>query len=169
MKKIIINVDTKIIEEKQRKNRKVTEHSKWEYDNITIEEEIKLVTTCLQNNEGKQETFLIQQIKNKLSSYRSQDKTKKIYNEDKFINILQTLKLLEKQNHLCYYCKECVKLLYSSVREPKQWTLERMDNDFGHNFDNVSIACLNCNLRRRTMYHGRFTATQEIKNVVKIG
>ena len=42
-------------------------------------------------------------------------------------------------------------------------------SDFGHNFDNVSIACLNCNLRRRTMYHGRFTATQEIKNVVKIG
>ena len=76
---------------------------------------------------------------------------------------------MEKQNHQCYYCKECVKLLYSSVREPKQWTLERMDNDFGHNFDNVSIACLNCNLRRRTMYHGRFTATQEIKNVVKIG
>ena len=51
----------------------------------------------------------------------------------------------------------------------KQWTLERIDNGMGHNKDNVEIACLLCNLRRRTMYHERYVFTKQMMNVVKIG
>jgi len=60
-----------------------------------------------------------------------------------------------------------VHILYENVREPLQWTLERIDNDFGHNKNNVEIACLNCNLRRRTMYHERYLFTKELSIVKK--
>ena len=69
----------------------------------------------------------------------------------------------------CYYCKENVNVLYEIVREPKQWTLERLDNSFGHNHDNVVIACLNCNVRRRTMYHERYVFTKQLNIVKKDG
>ena len=62
----------------------------------------------------------------------------------------------------CYYCKEPVQLIYEFVREPKQWTLERIDNARGHNRDNVEIACLRCNLRRRMMHHERFIFTKQL-------
>jgi hypothetical protein len=61
-----------------------------------------------------------------------------------------------------------VQILYEYVRESNQWTLERLDNDFGHNKGNVEIACLNCNLRRRTMYHERYLFTKELSIVKKI-
>ena len=164
------NNSTKIIPPKQQKSRKVTEMKKWNFDNITMEEEKELIIECRKPvSQVKSTEFLKQQIKNKLSSYKSQDKQKQLFSETEFINLQQTIELLEESQHKCFYCKEPVKLLYANVREPKQWTLERLDNDHGHNYGNVKIACLNCNLRRRTMYHERFSTTQEIKNVVKIG
>ncbi len=164
------NNNTKIIAPKQQKSRKVTEMKKWNFDNITMEEERELIIECRKPiSQIKSTEFLKQQIKNKLSSYKSQDKQKQLFSESEFINLQQTIELLEESQHKCFYCKEPVKLLYANVREPKQWTLERLDNGQGHNYGNVKIACLTCNLRRRTMYHERFSTTQEIKNVVKIG
>ena len=69
---------------------------------------------------------------------------------------------------ICYYCKERVQIMYEFVREPKQWTLERLDNDFGHNRNNVAIACLHCNLRRRTMAKERYLQTKEMTKIVKL-
>jgi hypothetical protein len=68
----------------------------------------------------------------------------------------------------CYYCRKKVKILYEYVREEDQWTLERIDNKRGHNNDNVEIACLSCNLRRRTMYHERYVFTKQM-NIIKTG
>jgi len=53
-------------------------------------------------------------------------------------------------------------VLYKSVREPKQWSVERINNDYGHNKNNVTIACLSCNLSRRTMYHERYRFTKQL-------
>jgi hypothetical protein len=62
----------------------------------------------------------------------------------------------------CFYCKEYVNIIYEPIREPKQWSLERIDNTYGHNVDNVTIACLSCNIRRRTMYHERYVFTKQL-------
>ena len=62
----------------------------------------------------------------------------------------------------CYYCKDNVQLIYEFVREPKQWTLDRIDNSHGHNRNNVEISCLRCNLRRRIMHHERFVFTKQL-------
>ena len=66
----------------------------------------------------------------------------------------------------CFYCQKLVYVLYDNVREPRQWTLERIDNKFGHNMDNVVISCLSCNLKRRCIYHERFLFTKQL-NIIK--
>ena len=40
----------------------------------------------------------------------------------------------------CIYCSEEVFILYERVRETKQWTLDRINNDIGHNSGNLVIA-----------------------------
>ena len=70
---------------------------------------------------------------------------------------------------ICFYCKEPTNILYEYVREPKQWTIERLDNTYGHNCDNIVIACLSCNLRRRTTHFERYLSTKRIcAGVVKL-
>ena len=48
------------------------------------------------------------------------------------------------------------------VREPFQWTLDRIDNDDNHNKDNVVIACLDCNLKRRRRDADKFYFTKNL-------
>ena len=64
---------------------------------------------------------------------------------------------------MCYYCNSRVFVWYTNVREPKQWTLDRIDNHNGHNVDNVKIACLACNLKRRTTDHVRYKYTKDVR------
>jgi hypothetical protein len=109
------------------------------------------------------------QIQNKVSSYKMQDIQKHKYDDDKFVDLNFVIQLLHEKSLKCFYCKESVYLFYNFVRENKQWTLERIDNGVGHNKDNVEIACLLCNLRRRTMYHERYVFTKQMMNVVKLG
>lgn len=113
---------------------------------------------------GSGELFDIikKQIHTKIQGYKSQDVAKGIYNEDAFIDIGTATRLLCESDLTCFYCKNHVKVLYKMVREGCQWTLERIDNGQGHNKNNVVIACLDCNLGRRTMYHERFAFTKQL-------
>ena len=106
-------------------------------------------------------TIIKQHIRIKLQSYKTQDLNNKIYDPEKFVNYDYVENLL-KNSQNCFYCKIPVQLLYQHVREPKQWTLERIDNNFGHNRDNVEIACLSCNLRRRCINYERFLYTKQL-------
>jgi hypothetical protein len=72
------------------------------------------------------------------------------------------IQLLLTSQLRCFYCREDVLLLYEIVRDPKQWTLERVYNTKGHNKDNVEICCLSCNIKRRTMYHEKYKFTKQI-------
>ena len=100
-------------------------------------------------------------IRTKLAGYKSQDMAKTLYDPTQFIQYDDILSSLEKSDLKCFYCRGQVHLFYEYVREPKQWSLERIDNSRGHNTDNVEIACLECNLRRKTMYHERFVFTKQ--------
>ena len=108
-----------------------------------------------------------QQIKTKINSYKSQDKIKQLYDESLFIDLEYILNLLNEVDFKCYYCNNFVKIFYKHVRESDQWSIERIDNNFGHNKNNVTIACLNCNLKRKTMYHERFKFTKQLQVVKK--
>ena len=152
------------------KNRKVTEN--WTFDEASLSHENQYLNLCLIDENENADLNLTQieirrQINYKIHSYRSQDLKKNKYDESLFVNYDYVVSLLREKNMKCFYCKENVMLLYNAVREDKQWTLDRMDNSKGHNRGNVEIACLLCNLRRRTMYHERYVFTKQL-NVVKM-
>lgn len=152
----------------QQKKRVITTTEKWNVGSPNTHFEcIKQIHTNTIPEENKDLCKLItQEIQRKISGYRAQDIQKSLFLESAFIDFDKVLELMIKTENLCFYCKEPVQVLYENVREPKQWSLDRIDNDFGHNKENVMIACLNCNLRRRTMYHERYVFTKQL-NIVK--
>jgi hypothetical protein len=57
--------------------------------------------------------------------------------------------------------------MYETVREKRQWTLDRINNDIGHNNDNVVICCLECNLKRGRLNDEKFKFTKQMKIIKK--
>ena len=160
------NIDT----QKEKKIRVVAQTNKWQQvlqpEYYTSQIQYDILTS--QNTELAVYKMMIQQIQQKIHGYKSQDLDKSLFSVTDFVDLDYTIDLLKKSGLKCYYCKQDVKILYEHVREPKQWSLERIDNDYGHNKNNVEIACLSCNLRRKTMYHERFIFTKQL-NIVKNG
>ena len=156
--------------EKPKKKRNITQHSCWknaveELNKITSQN----INAILDHNEPTLQKIILQQLKYKINGYMNQDKLKQKLCLEKFVTLQVVIELLKTSDRKCYYCKEETELLYENVREPKQWTLERLNNDFGHNSDNVVISCLSCNLRRRTMASERYIQTKAMAKIVKIG
>lgn len=106
-------------------------------------------------------------MEKKISSYKQQDIEKKLYCTDKFITINNIIDKLVDCEMKCYYCACEMYILYKIVRETKQWTVDRIDNDLGHNIDNYIVACLECNLKRRRRNCESFLFTKQL-NVSKI-
>jgi hypothetical protein len=102
------------------------------------------------------------EIDSKIGGYRSQDIKKGIYDESEFVDKATVIELMLSCQNGCYYCRQPVKIAYETSREPKQWSLERIDNSIGHTKTNVVVACLQCNLTRKTMYHERFAFTKQL-------
>ena len=105
-------------------------------------------------------------INTKVSSYQMQDKIKKRKITDKFITKNDIIQKLFNSKLKCHYCCESVNILYLAAREITQWTLDRLDNTFGHTKDNVVICCLSCNIGRKTMYKERYLFTKQL-NITK--
>tara|TARA_B100001758_G_C18328594_1_gene567458 strand:- start:685 stop:1203 length:519 start_codon:yes stop_codon:yes gene_type:complete len=89
------------------------------------------------------------EIYSKIDGYKNQDIKKNIFSEDEIITYEELLNKLTASGLRCYYCKKKVKLLYTNVRDPQQWTLDRLNNDLGHTHKNTVICDLKCNLQRR--------------------
>jgi hypothetical protein len=146
--------------EKEKCKRIITKTDKWLSSIITEKDQYEYIKDVKKVN-----NLVKREIKNKISGYKSQDNNKNILEINKFIDYEFVINLLQESNLKCFYCKRDVLILYENVREPKQWSIERFFNDVGHNKDNVTIACLNCNLRRRTIYYERFVETKQLQIV----
>ena len=161
------------------KYRKVSETKRWTFsdDELAATYQCSLLDLCIQNNPSPKTqpliALIISQLKQKICGYRRQDVEKKLYDPDQFIDLPYTLHVLqlavnhEQQCIHCFYCQNPVLMVYRNVRDPHQWTMERMDNSIGHNKGNVAIACLHCNVRRRTMYYERYLMTKQMVIVKK--
>ena len=99
---------------------------------------------------------IVREIENKRKAYMYQDKQHSIYDPRYSISLEHIIALIIESNLNCYYCREICQLTYKEVMCRKQWTLDRIDNDYGHNHTNVVIACLDCNLKRGNMDSERF-------------
>tara|TARA_A100001015_G_scaffold240038_1_gene273585 strand:- start:168 stop:695 length:528 start_codon:yes stop_codon:yes gene_type:complete len=170
-KKIIVleKNEKKIIKEKPKKKRVCTMNENWLKAIKELEElDEKTMQNFMEQEEKSLKKTILSQIKAKIQGYASQDKEKKLYCQEKFVTLNDVITLLKESNHICYYCKEETQIMYEYVREPKQWTLERLDNSFGHNNDNVVISCLSCNIRRRTMASEKYVQTKQMAKIVKL-
>lgn len=142
--------------------------NKWRFENKNLDFMENLYILQKNNDLNEVQEEIRRQINYKINSYKGQDVKKGLFLETDFVYYDYVLNLLIEKQLKCFYCRENVLLLYNYVRENKQWTLERIDNKIGHNRGNVEIACLLCNLRRRTMYHERYVFTKQLC-VVKMG
>ncbi len=147
--------------------RKILEDQEWNFlKNTEYYLNQSLYIKNINNLDIKIKELLYKMINTKLSSYKQQDKKNNNYDNNKIINKDQIIELLNNCDNLCYYCKKETVIFYENIRDEKQWTLDRIDNNQGHNYDNVEICCLKCNVQRKTMYHERFLFSKEI-NIIK--
>ena len=150
--------------------KKRVESEKWSFPESYYEynSQLKLIND-LSGNESFDEIskIVVQEINKKISGYKQQDKLKKILDEDKFLTFEDIIQKLIECQLKCYYCKAELKVLYDISRQMTQWSVDRIDNDKGHNIGNYYIACLECNLKRRRRSDDKFLFTKQM-NLVKM-
>jgi hypothetical protein len=169
-KKILItgkrNIDSF---KKEKGSRKVSE--KWEnikaFKNIDILKQIELLNKLYLEEEYEGSNFVKKEIIRKIRSYKNQDTKKQVYNGDYFIKYDEIMEKLVVSKLKCYYCRYNCLLIYEKIREKKQWTLDRIDNDKGHNNDNVVICCLECNLKKGTKNDKHFKFAKQMRIIKK--
>lgn len=137
-------------------------------ENDIIHEEALSLLFCL--NEDLDESLnkkAWREIEDKINGYKNQDLKKNIHNPESLITTMEVkTKLLDSFLHCCY-CDNRVKFLSRVVRDPEQWTLDRIDNDKNHSDENTVISCLKCNLKRRCIKKEHFEFSQNL-NIVKL-
>jgi len=163
-----------------KKQRYITKTNSWKTqlgeDDFTIDKQLEMLkgflfSHCLHSQDttitesttiSPKLKLMASQIKRKIDGYRNQDIEKNKLDPTAFVDLSFVLNQLIKSNLQCFYCKEHVSVLYHTVRDPKQWTHERVYNNQGHNKNNIEIACLSCNIKRRTMFHEKYRFTKQI-------
>jgi hypothetical protein len=154
----------KINYEKEKRMR--VETKTWGLTEEELHNEIQLNTLFLITDQelekDKYRSSIITHIKTKISNYKQQDVLKKKFDESKFVSFNEVIKLLQDCFLKCHYCSDDIYILYERVREMKQWSLDRIDNNFGHNSGNLVVACLDCNLKRRRTNKDSFMFTKNL-------
>jgi 5-methylcytosine-specific restriction endonuclease McrA len=113
-------------------------------------------TTPLCEPTAAVQSHILREIDLKRKAYIYQDKHHEIYDTRFTVTTDRIVELLVAAELLCHYCREICQVVYKETMCRRQWTLDRIDNNYGHNDANVVIACLDCNLKRGTMDAERF-------------
>lgn len=164
IKKIIIENDNNKKIKCVKEQKKRVETNTWGLTNDELLHSYQLKNLLLDIDDSYI-NLLKNHIKNKINCYKQQDINKNRFNKLDFVSLEGVYKLLIDSELKCCYCSDEVYILYEKVRERKQWTLDRINNDIGHNNNNLLICCLECNLKRRRTNKDAFFFT---KNMVII-
>jgi hypothetical protein len=153
---------------KKEKNKKRVEAENWNFglENYNYNNQIKMVNDILVNNYSFTDDvskIAVQQINRKIYGYKQQDIIKKLFNKVEFITFESVINKMIECELKCYYCNCEMNVLYDISREMKQWTVDRINNDLGHNLTNYYLACLECNLKRRRRSDDKFLFTKQLK------
>lgn len=161
---------------REQKKREVTKKWCFPHEYFEYENQIKLITNLYnekykisEKNDDEMTNvikIMIQEINKKISGYKQQDIIKKKLDTEKFITFNSIIEKMIECQLKCRYCSENMNILYDVSREIKQWSVDRIDNDLGHNVDNFHLACLDCNLKRRRRTDEKFLFTKQL-NIVK--
>jgi hypothetical protein len=155
----------------EKESKKRVQSEKWTFSEEYFEHstQIKMINEILNNNFISYDDvskIAIQEINRKISSYKQQDSLKKRYDETKFLTFKSIINKMIECELKCRYCSTEMNVLYDISRETHQWSVDRIDNDVGHNIDNYHLACLDCNLKRRRRTDEKFLFTKQL-NIVK--
>jgi hypothetical protein len=163
----------KIINERttDSKQKKRIQSVKWDtHDNIyNYSKQLQLIYDISNNNYNNIDDItkiFIQEINKKIYGYKQQDKLKKRYDDNCFLTFESVIQKMMDCQLKCRYCKHEMLVVYDILRENKQWSVDRIDNDLGHNINNFHLACLECNLSRRRRTDAKFLFTKQL-NIVK--
>lgn len=170
MKKIIItgkrNIDA--FDKKKEKKRKSFLDFKSKKDNsnnliLNKSKQIEILNKLYLEETYDGCKYVKKEINRKIAAYKRQDITKKRYNEKTLITYDECIEKLVLSKLKCHYCLCDCLLVYQHVREKKQWTLDRIDNDIDHSNKNTVICCLECNLKKRTTNDEAFRFAKQVK------
>jgi len=125
--------------------------------------QIELLNKLYLEEEYDGKKFMQSEVERKINSYKNQDVKKKKYDENKFIKYEECLEKLVISKLKCYYCKKNCLVYYENKLEKQQWTLDRLNNDIGHETDNVVICCYKCNIKRGRIDDKKFKFTKQLK------
>jgi hypothetical protein len=175
-RKIVINELTngsKQIKKKEKEKKLRVETKTWGLtnDELSFETQLQLLNTIFNKNivnekiTAKHIGMIVSHIKTKICSYKQQDILKGKLLEEEFVSFNDVIELLHDCQMKCHYCSCETYLLYEVVRENKQWSLDRINNEIGHNRNNLLIACLECNLKRRRTNKDAFFFTKNLQIV----
>jgi hypothetical protein len=158
----------KINEPIENKIKKRVETEKWTFpeENYKYENQIIMINDISNNIINTISKIATQQIKKKIYGYKQQDNIKKLFNENLFLTFESVINKMIECELKCRYCKKEMNVLYDISREKAQWSVDRIDNDNGHNIDNFHLACLDCNLKRRRRTDEKFLFTKQL-NIIK--
>lgn len=143
---------------------------KWNLDDsyFTYNKQIQIINSLYLNQDPEQNILAKREISKKINGYKSQDVQKDLLDLNRLISLDQAIEKLMLSKLKCFYCKENCELLYKNTLAKKQWTLDRINNEYGHNHDNVVICCLECNIKKGEMDSDRFKQGKDIKIIRKL-
>ena len=157
-------------QEKDVKKRVSTDKWDFEIQHYDYENQMKMIID-ISNNDlhslNNVSKIAIKEINKKISSYKQQDKLKKKMCQEEFITFESVIHKMIECQLKCRYCTTEMNVLYDISREMKQWSVDRVDNDKGHNINNYHLACLECNLKRRRRTDEKFLFTKQLKIIKK--
>jgi hypothetical protein len=154
----------KVYDKKEKEKKKKVETNTWDLneDELSFQTQLQVLKDIHNSSFNKLSCLIVSHIKTKMSSYKHQDVLKNIFLESDFVTFDYVVDLLNKCELKCHYCSCEMYLLYEFVREMKQWSLDRIDNDIGHNKNNLVVSCLECNLKRRRTNKDAFFITKNL-------
>lgn len=91
---------------------------------------------------------IMNNIYHKLQGYKKQDLDSDRYDDDKFIEEEEVKEILCNQGNKCLYCWKTLKT--------DDWSLDRVDNNYGHNTTNCIASCIKCNTQRKDEFYNVF-------------
>lgn len=151
-----LNIDS-LTKKKEKRIRVVAQ-----INEVSHEREKEILDSIINGNVDEYSELAKRSVKAKLNGYKQQDIIKSLYDETLLISLHEIFIKLQQSCLLCFYCDKPVRILYRVVRDPLQWSLDRIDNSKCHSDANTVIACLGCNLKRRVTDQKKFEFTKKL-------
>ena len=171
MSKKIVITGKRNIDSLSNNDKKRVDSKKWNkldlFKDIDMKKQIEYINRLYLDEEYEGKEYIKKEVQRKLRGYKNQDTKKEVFDKRYFISYDELLEKLVVSKLKCYYCRCECKLMYENIREKKQWTLDRLDNDQGHNRDNVVVSCLECNVKKGTMDDEKFKFAKQMRIIKK--